>query len=708
MESVTIETQIDALLAQMTIAEKVGQMCQVPISHPKLDERIRRGQVGSVIYSGTPLPGTGPQDPVTAARLNHLQRLAIEESRLRIPVLFGRDVLHGYKTVAPIPLGMAASWSPDVVRAVCRVAAREASADGIRWVFAPMLDIARDPRWGRIAEGFGEDPFLCSVLAEAAIRGFQGDELSEPDSVLACPKHYAAYGAAEGGRDYNAVEVTTATLRNVYLPPFHAAVRAGAGSVMSAFPEIGGVPVTANRALLTGILKEEWGFDGFVISDWAAVDELRYHGVAADRAGAALLAAQAGVDMDMASDVYADELAGLVEAGRLPEAVIDAAVRRILRAKFRLGLFERPYTDEQRSAVHLHPDHLQVVRDAAARSLVLLKNDGILPLAKTGLTIGVFGPLANARRTLFGAWTLDGDEASVVSIADRIRAAVDRSVTIRTAELVDDALTRARHCDVVIAVVGEGVSRSGEDHCITTLDLPPGQQAFLDALHALQVPTVVVVLAGRPLALEPVHRSATAILMAWHPGTEGAQAIADVLFGDTAPSGKLPVTFPRTVGQVPLYYNHKPTGRPLPPGDRRHSRYTDQLDSPLYPFGYGLSYTRFEYSNLHITPDDSPAVIIRADVTNTGPRAGEEIAQLYVRDLVASISRPVKELKGFARLALAPGETQTVSFRLTRDDLSFYNAQGERVFEPGEFAVWVGPDSSCGLTGTFVIDPEQA
>ncbi|NLX09163.1 MAG: beta-glucosidase [Chloroflexi bacterium] len=704
-ETQAVEAQIDCLLAQMTLAEKVGQMCQLQITLDDLEDRIRAGHAGSIILSGAPVPGASPQEPVVGPHLNHLQRIAVEETRLGIPILFGRDVLHGYKTVAPIPLGMAASWSPDVVEAACRVAAREASADGIRWVFAPMLDIARDPRWGRIAEGFGEDPFLCSALARAAVRGFQGDDLTDPEAVLACAKHYAGYGAAEGGRDYNGTEITPSTLHNVYLPSFHAAVQAGVGSIMTGFPENGGVPITANRHLVTEILKDEWGFDGLVISDWAAIDELRYHGVAADRAGAARLAALAGIDMDLAAEVYVEELAGLVESGALPEAVIDEAVRRILRAKLRLGLFAQPYTETERAAVHLHADHRQIVRDAAARSLVLLKNDGILPLAKAGQTIGVFGPLAEARATLFGSWTLDGHEDSVVSILDRVRETVDSAAQIRTSELADDALWQARHCDVVIAVVGEAVSRSGEDNCITTLDLPPGQTAFLEALFALQVPVIVVVLAGRPLALESIHRQAAAVLMAWHPGTEGGRAVADVLFGDANPSGKLPVTFPRTVGQVPLYYNHRPTGRPLPPRDRRHSRYVDQLDSPLYPFGYGLSYTEFAYNNLRIVPAGPQAVMVSAEITNTGTRAGEEIVQLYVRDRVASLSRPVKELKGFARLALAPGETQTVTFELTEQELSFYDTEGCRVFEPGEFDVWVGPDSTGGLAGQFVIAP---
>lgn len=704
----TLETHVEKLLSQMTLPEKVGQMCQLPIFVSDLEEHIRQGHAGSVIYSGSPTPGDTPQDPVLAPRLNELQQIAVKESRLGIPILFGRDVVHGYKTIAPIPLGQAATWSPDIVQAAAQVAAREASADGIRWTFAPVIDIARDPRWGRIAEGFGEDPYLCSALAQAAVAGFQGEDLTNPESVLACAKHYIGYGGVEGGRDYNTAEVTLTTLKNVYLPPFRAAVRAGVGSVMSGFHDLDGLPLSAHGALINGILKQELGFDGFVISDWAAIDEMRWHGVAADRAACARLAALAGLDMDMAAEVYLDELAALVQEGALAEAVIDEAVRRILRAKFRLGLFDQPYTDAARSAIHLHPDHLQVVREAAVRSLVLLENDGTLPLPRTDMTIGVFGPLAKARSTLLGAWTMDGIEEGMLSIFDAIRARVGDSVELVEADLVDDALKLAPRCDVVIAVVGEGIARSGENNCVTTLDLPPGQMAFLESLHALEVPVVAVVLAGRSLSLEWLHRHAAAVLMAWHPGREGANAIADVLFGEVNPSGRLPVTFPRSVGQVPVYYNHKSTGRPLPRDDRRYSRYQDQLDSPLYPFGYGLSFTRFAYKNLSISLETPGAVTISAEITNTGTRAGDEVVQLYIRDLAASISRPVKELKGFARLSLAPGETQTVQFKLTQDDLAFYNYTGQWVFEPGEFEVWIAPDSRAGLAGRFVLRSDGA
>ncbi|MBN2304662.1 MAG: glycoside hydrolase family 3 C-terminal domain-containing protein [Anaerolineae bacterium] len=699
----SFELKIDALLGRMTLVEKVGQMCQLAIFIPDLEDRIRQGHAGSIICSNSPTPGNTPQDPVLALQLNEYQRLAVEESRLGIPILFGRDVLHGYKTVGPIPLGQAATWNPEIIESVARVTACEASADGINLNFAPVIDIARDPRWGRIAEGFGEDPHLCSVLAQAAVRGYQGEDLTDPATVLACAKHFAGYGAVEGGRDYNGTEIAATTLRNIYLPPFWAAVRAGVGAIMSGFHDIGGIPMSAHRELVAGILKEEWGFEGFVISDWAAIDEMRQHGVAETRADCALISALAGLDMDMASEVYIDELAALVETNQLAEAVIDDAVRRVLRAKFRLGLFDQPYTDVKRASLHLSPDHRQVVRKAAEQSLVLLKNDGILPLAKSDLTVGVFGPLANARKTLCGAWNLDGHEDSVLSILDAVRDKVGANVEILATDLVDDALKIAPRCDVVIAVVGEGIARSGENNCITTLDLPPGHQAFLEALHAIQVPTAAIVLAGRPLALEWADRNLSAILMVWHPGTEGAKAITDTLFGDHNPSGKSPVTFPRNVGQVPLHYNHRPTGRPLPRNDRRHSRYADAPDSPLYPFGYGLSYSTFEYRNLHITVTAPRAVSISAEITNTSSTAGDEIAQLYIRDVVASISRPVKELKGFSRLSLKPGETQTVVFQLTQDDLSFYNQSGHLSFEPGLFKVWVGPDSNTGLAGQFEL-----
>ncbi|HEX2908282.1 MAG TPA: glycoside hydrolase family 3 N-terminal domain-containing protein, partial [Phototrophicaceae bacterium] len=611
-------------------------------------------------------------------------------------------------TMAPIPLAQAATWSPELVEKAAQVAAREAAADGIHWTFAPMMDIARDARWGRVAEGFGEDPVLCSALAAAAVRGFQGDDLTDPEHVLACAKHFVGYGAAEGGRDYNSAEITEYTLRNVYLPSFHAAVKAGVGTLMSAFHELGGIPTSGNRHLLTEILRDEWGFTGFVVSDWDSVLEMVPHGYAADRADAARLGITAGVDMDMVAQVYVENLVALVRSGQVAEEVVTEAARRILRAKVQLGLFDRPYrVDPDLAArVHLRADHLDASREVARKSIVLLKNENnILPLPKTKLTIGVTGPLAQARHDLLGTWTLDGDDSAVVSVFDGISAA-GMNVRLLDSTLTDLAVNGARECDVVVAVVGESAQRSGENNCITTLDLPPGQLELLQALHAVGVPLVVVVLSGRPLSIPWLADHAAAIVLAWHPGTMGGAAIADVVFGDENPSAKLPVSFPRTVGQVPLYYNHKATGRPLP-RNRHFSRYQDALDTPLYPFGYGLSYTSFEYSRLVVTPAAAPiggTITVRAAVTNTGSRAGEEIVQLYIRDCTASMVRPVKELKGFQKIHLDPDQTQIVEFTLGPDELGFYGRDNAWTVEPGAFQVWVGANSNDGLEGTFRLE----
>lgn len=702
----TVEERVEALLQQMTLEEKVGQMNQVRVDDEHLADRIRRGEVGSVILAGSAWAGNEQQKRLGATNLNAIQKVALEESRLGIPVIYGRDVIHGYRTIAPIPLGQAATWLPEVVRAAAEVAAREASADGVHWTFAPMMDIARDGRWGRIAEGYGEDPYLCAAMARAAVQGFQGDDLADPEHMLACAKHYAGYGAAEGGRDYNTTEISENTLRNIYLPSFHAAVKAGVGTIMSGFPEIGGVPITANHHLLTEILRDEWGFDGFVVSDWAAVEELIGHGVAANHADAARLAATAGVDMEMVTPSFIQNLAALVRSGHVPEAVVDEAARRILRIKLRCGLFDHPYTDTSRAEqVQLTDANKQVALEAARKSIVLLKNkDNILPLKRSGQTIGVAGGLAVARHDLFGTWTLDGEESQVVTILDGIRSKLD-TPPMDLSLLVDDAVTKSRYCDVMVAVVGEAASRSGEDRSTVTLDLPPGQQAMLEAFHAVGVPLVVVVLGGRPLSIPWLAEHADAVLMAWHPGIMGGAAIADVLFGDENPGGKLPVTFPRSVGQAPIYYNHKATGRPWP-DNRQYSRYVDSLATPLYPFGYGLSYTSFAYANLHVSATVAPVdgtIIVSADVTNPGAVAGDEVVQLYIRDKVASLTRPVKELKGFNRIHLEPGQTQTVTFTLGHDELGFYGADNTWTIEPGEFQVWVGPNSAEGLEGKFIL-----
>ncbi|MFA6133028.1 MAG: glycoside hydrolase family 3 N-terminal domain-containing protein [Phycisphaerae bacterium] len=704
-----VEERVEELLKKMTLEEKIGQLSQLAGNAPNLLDSVRKGHLGSVLNCDNAYAGQERQTRVRAELLNAIQRVAVEETRLGIPLLFGRDVIHGHRSVMPIPLGQAATWSPELVEAGAEVAAREATADGLHWTFAPMLDIARDPRWGRVAEGFGEDPYLCAAMARASVKGFQGEDLSDPERMLACAKHFAGYGAAEGGRDYNTMEISENTMRNVYLPSFEAAVKAGIGTLMSAFNENGGVPTTANRHLLTEILRDEWGFDGFVVSDWEAVEELIQHGAAGDRMQAARMALTAGVDMEMCSKTYADRLADAVKQGLISESTIDQAVRRVLRIKFRMGLFEKPYKDEARVAtVMLCDAHVAVARESARKSIILLKNDkGLLPLPRTDIALGLLGPLTDVKKELLGTWCCDGLPEDVVSVSEGVEAKMGTGGLLRKVALQDDSVRVLRYCDKVVVVVGESPRRSGEDACITTLDLPPGQLELLKGIHEFGLPMVVVVIAGRPLSLGWVMEHADAVLMVFHPGVQGGNAIADVLFGDENPSGKLPVTLPRCVGQVPIYYNFKLTGRPLPRNDLHISRYQDCPDTPLLPFGYGLSYTTFSYANLQITPASAPVggtVTVSAEVTNTGRRFGEEIVQCYIRDRVASTTRPVKELKGFARIGLQPGQTQRVSFVLGFDELSFFGPDNRRIVEPGEFTIWVGPNSNEGLQGQLTLE----
>ncbi len=701
-----VERRVNELIGRMTLDEKIGQMNQVfPFVTPKADS-IRAGRIGSFITEVDALAGKGVAPEARAETCNELQRIAVTESRLGIPILFGRDVIHGYRTVFPIPLGQAAAWSPERVEQASAVAAAEASADGIKWTFAPMLDIARDPRWGRIAEGSGEDACLGSALARAAVRGFQGGDFSKPDRLAACAKHYVGYGAAEGGRDYNFVDVSMRTLRDAYMPPFRAAVDEGVATLMSGFHDYAGVPVAANRALLTDILRGEWGFQGFVVSDWNAVRELIPHGVAADDAEASALAVRAGVDMDMVAEAYARTLAGLVKSGRVPLDDVDQAVRRILRVKFLAGLFERPYADAGRARrVILAPEHRALARTFAQETAVLLKNaDGILPLQGQFKRIAVFGPLAQARGELLGTWSLDGRGEDAVSIADGIRELAPKDVElIFPPHYPDDALYRALvGADLAVLVVGEHPRRSGEAASISSLALPAGQRELIESVYDNGIPIVLVVLAGRPLALKREVDLAGAVLVAWHPGVEGGHAVADLLFGYASPGGRLPATFPRATGQVPIYYNYRNTGRPaMAKGDS--SRYIDLPITPLYPFGYGLSYTTFGYAKLRVAKTRPGQFEISADVTNTGARAGIETAQLYVRDLVASVTRPVKELKGFQKVELKPGQTRRVRFALASEDLAFTGLDGAPVVEPGKFHVWIGPNSAEGAQGEFEL-----
>jgi beta-glucosidase len=706
------EDKISDLLGRMTLAEKLGQLQQVEgtwdgSARPEQIELARKGLLGSSIL----VRGAGPT--------MELQRVAMTESRLKIPILFAFDVIHGYRTIFPVPLGEAASWNPKVVERADSIAASEASAAGIRWTFAPMVDIARDPRWGRIVEGSGEDPFLGSVMATAAVRGFQGTNCGSPDKILACAKHWVAYGAAEGGRDYNTAEVSERTLREIYFPPFKAAIDAGVGSIMSAFDDLDGIPCTANSFLLTDVLRDEWHFRGMVISDWNAVNELISHGVAANGKDAAALALTAGVDVDMVSRLYNQYGEQLVSEGKIPMAAIDRAVRRVLETKYELGLFEHPYADEAlESSTLLSPANLTAARELAARTFVLLKNDHhTLPLGRNLKSIAVIGPLADDAQSMMGPWSGDGRKEEAITLLAGIRAKVPGAkivyakgcdVTGHSRAGFKEAVKAASKSDFVILAVGESSDMSGEATSRSSLDLPGQQLALIQAVHATGKPYAVVLMNGRPLSIDWVATNSPAILETWFAGTEGGNAIADTLFGDANPGGKLPVTFPRSVGQSPIYYNHKNTGRP-PGGESKDvSGYRDIPWTPLYPFGYGLSYTQFKLSHLQLSatrihPDGTEHVGV--DVENVGDRAGDEVVQLYTHDVVASVTRPVEALKGFERVSLQPGETRHIEFTLGPGELGFYNQAMRFVVEPGKFDVMAGDNSQEGLKSSFEVVP---
>lgn len=704
-----IEQRVNELLGKMTLEEKIGQTNQLRRLTEADYEAIRKGGVGSSIFASTAWAGKELPASAKAEISNEFQRIAVNESRLGIPLLLARDVIHGHRTVFPIPLAQAAAWNPGLVEQAASTAAKEATADGLKWFFTPMLDVARDPRWGRVAEGYGEDPYLGSQNAAAAVRGYQGEDMSVMNKVAACAKHYAGYGLAEGGRDYDKVEISMRTMRDVYLPTFHAAVKEGVATIMSGFHDFNGIPVAASHQLLTEILRGEWGFEGFVVSDWNAVMELTQHGVAADGADAAAKAITAGVDMDMISLAYANNLASLVQSGRVPQAALDEAVRRILRVKFLTGLFERPYTDPERAKqVFLLPEHRALARQFAQQSTVLLKNlSNLLPFSKAMRKIAVFGPLAYAQSELFGSWTLDGRKEDVTPIAEAIREAAPAGTDVLAfSTYSDQAIYRARVADAAVIVVGEHPARSGEAASISTLDLPDGQREMIAAAHDAGLRIVLVVIAGRPLAITREVEMADAVLYAWHPGVEGGHAIADLLFGKAAPGGKLPISLPRRVGQVPIYYSRKNSGRP-PRLDMDSVGYIDLPITPLFPFGFGLSYTTFQYSDLQIhTPriSGSTAGEFSAQVTNTGARSGTEIVQLYVRDLVGQVTRPIKELKGFHRVDLEAGEMKRVRFTLHSEDLAFTGLNDLPVTEPGRYHVWIGPSSAEGLQGEFELE----
>ena len=714
-----VERRVEQLLAKMTLAEKIGQMNQISAGSDPANyaEAVRGGQVGSIL------------NEVDPARLNEFQRIAVEESRLGIPLLVGRDVIHGFHTVFPIPLGIAATFDPVLAEEGARIAALEATAQGIRWTFSPMLDIARDPRWGRIAEGSGEDTWLDARMGEAMVRGYQGTQW-DTTAMAACVKHFVGYGAAEGGRDYNSTFLSERQLRNIYLPPFEASVKAGALTLMTSFNDNDGVPSTANRFVLKDILRDEWGFDGLVVTDWNSMGEMISHGYGADRKEVAREAIEAGVDMDMMTYGYISHLEEMVRAGIVKESAIDAAVRNILRVKVLLGLFEHPYVDAAAAeAVQYAPAHLDAARRTAEESAVLLKNDGVLPLdAARVRTVLVTGPMADAPHDQLGTWAFDGQKEHTVTPLAALRERFPGRVVYvpgltysrEKRARFDDVVAAARKADVVLVFLGEEAILSGEAHSLADLNLKGSQSELLAALRTAGKPVVATVMAGRPLTVERDLPNCGALLYAFHPGTMGGPALANLIFGDVAPSGKTPITFLRTVGQVPMYYSHNMTGRPYQ-GETliddieteagqtslgNTSYYLDYGAYPLFPFGYGLSYTTFAYSDVALDGASyARDGVIRASctLTNTGSRAGTEVVQVYVRDLVGSLTRPVKELKHFERVALQAGESRRLEMEIPVSDLAFWGLDGTKQVEPGDFQLWIAGDSASGEPVAFSV-----
>ena len=715
------------LMARMTTEEKIGQMSQF-FGHdeqisPHLADSIRQGRVGSVL------------NEVRLNTVNELQRLAVEESRLGIPLLIGRDVIHGFNTIFPIPLGQAASWCPETVKQCAHISALEAASSGVNWTFAPMIDISRDPRWGRIAESLGEDPYLCSVLGVAMVEGFQGDDLHKNGSIAACAKHFAGYGAAESGRDYSTTNIPENELRNVYLPPFKAAADAGVATFMSGFNDLNGVPASGNKWLMTDLLREEWHYSGFVVSDWESIVQLTTHGFSKDNKDAAFEAANAGIDMEMVSTTYLEHLPDLLAEGRVDIQHVNQAVQKILQLKWELGLFDCPYTDANLLPKPLNSQHLQIAKDAAIKSCVLLKNDNnILPLSAELLhSVAIIGPLADDPYEQLGTWIFDGDSQHSQTCLTAIqqvlsgKASINHVKAMATSRSHDQtdfkqAVEAATTADVALLILGEESILSGEAHCRAEINLPGCQEQLIDAIAQTGTPIVLIIMAGRPLTIEAVVPKVDAVLFAWHPGTMGGPAIADLVFGKTSPSGKLPVTFPRKVGQVPIYYAQKHSGKPATEAAFVHmddipvhspqtslgmaATHLDTHFSPLFPFGFGLSYTRFSYQNLALnknTLSTGETLEVRVLLSNTGDSDGTEIVQLYIRDLVGSVTRPVKELKDFKRVNLAAGKSEWVTFELGTDKLAFYDRNMQLKTEAGQFHLWLGGCSQTGLQDGFEI-----
>ncbi|WP_309613225.1 beta-glucosidase BglX [Flavobacterium sp.] len=732
------EIFVSDLLSKMTLDEKIGQL-NLPTSgdittgqanSSNIAKKIEEGKVGGLF------------NIKSVQKIKEVQRIAVEKSRLKIPLLFGMDVIHGYETTFPIPLGLSSSWNMDLIKRSAQIAAQEASADGINWTFSPMVDISREPRWGRVSEGSGEDPYLGSQIAKAMVHGYQGDDLSKNNTILSCVKHFALYGAPEAGREYNTVDMSRIKMYNEYFPPYKAAVEAGVGSVMASFNEIDGIPATCNKWLMTDVLRNQWNFKGFVVTDYTAIPEMSEHGIG-DLQTVSALALKAGIEMDMVGEGFLTTLKKSLEEGKVTLAQIDNAVRLILNAKYDLGLFQDPYKycDLERAKTEIFTQSNRTeARKTARESMVLLKNKNqLLPLKKSG-TIALIGPLADAKENMAGTWSVATKQENSVSLLAGIKAVVGVSAKIVYAkgsnldddaaleeratmfgktlhrdsrtkeELLNEALIIANQSDVIVAALGESAEFSGECSSRTNLEIPKVQKELLQALLKTGKPVVLVLFNGRPLVLNQENETVPAILDVWFAGSEAGLAIADVLFGDENPSGKLTITFPRSLGQVPIYYNHKNTGRPLDNKDgvfeKFKSNYIDERNEPLFPFGYGLSYTTFEYSNLKISSAKislSETLKVTVDIANTGNFDGKEVVQLYIRDLVGSVTRPVRELKGFQKITIKKGEKQTVTFQITAEDLKFYNADLQFVAEPGEFEIFVGSNSNAELKTLFEL-----
>ena len=722
-----IEAKVNELLLKMTLEEKIGQVEQLT-SYGYSDDMvslIKSRGVGSIL------------NEVNPEVINKLQKVAVDSTRLGIPIIFARDVIHGFKTIFPVPLGQAATWNPQLIEDGGRVAALEATSAGVRWTFAPMLDISRDHRWGRIVESLGEDPYLASVLGAAMVRGFQGENLTAPTSMVACAKHFVGYGAAEGGRDYNAVVISDEQMRNIYLPPFKAAVEAGCATVMTAFQDINGIPASGHEFLLKQVLRKEWGFDGVVVSDWSSIGQMTNQGYVKDNAGAAIQGINVGVDMDMMGHVYSGHLIKLIEDGKVKEQTLDDAVRNILRLKFKMGLFDNPYVNMENANVFYTNDYLAKAKQASIESIILLKNEkGILPLNENVKSVAIIGPMADAPHEQMGTWVFDGEKERTITPLAALREEYGDKVKINYVQALTHsrdnskaefakAVAAAKSSDVVLLFVGEESILSGEAHCLADISLKGAQNELIAELAKTGKPIVLIVMAGRAVEIYRQLPLVDAFLYAFHPGTMGGAAIADLLFGKAVPSGKLPVTYPKMVGQSPIYYNHKSIGRAA---DGRQvmiddikieaqqtslgntSYYLDAGDKPLFPFGYGLSYTTFEYSDLKLSAKEigkNENLKVTCTIKNSGKYDAAEVVQLYIRDVTASVIRPVKELKGFQKINLKAGELQTVEFTITPNCLKFWNNDNQFIYEPGDFKIWIAPNSVEGLEAEFVLKGHQ-